>query len=1072
MSFGFGIGDFLAVAQLAHKIRKDFNGAPSQFKSLSEETKLLSIVLQDVDVKVDESDLTPQQESNLEQAISTCKAVLDDLQVICDTFSDLETEKGQSRRSIRRVWKKLKWEPDEARELRERISSSIAMLATLLNQLSSETVFSVKTGVDRLNSGQDRQERLAILNWLSPFDHTAQQNDISARRQAGTGVWLLESPEFTSWKSSKGKTLYCPGIPGAGKTILSSIVVDELTKQFQDDSNVCVAHVYFNYQQQENQTVDQVFGNLLRQLVAGQSEIPAAVQKAYKEHSKKGSKLKFEDISKLLHGLSALYSRVFIIIDALDECPSRAGRRKTLLSEVMKLQTALSANVLCTSRPIPNIEAWFPEAVSIKVRASEHDVRKYLDGQIERLPGFVARSPELQEQVKKQIVQVVDGMFLLAHLHLESLMYKRTPKALRTGLEKLPRGSTAYDETYEKTMKRIETQFPDQAELARDALQWIICAEAPLSVSELQHALAVEPREEDLDSGNLIDADDVVTACGGLVTIDKKSSIIRLVHYTTQEYFGRTRGTWFPTAEEQMAEVCLTYISFQPFRGEHCHDLDEYWRRLRHWPFYRYACKYWGIHALQTSPARILAFFQLEQAFRSSLQPLFHDQASSAYVEGFGYQKPIDSVKEQVTVLHIAALFGLAAIVRELADPETVNKQTRKGWTPLAFAAEQGPLGSVGVVKRLVSRSHLNLNISGHTMFLYADPARRPPLAWAAYHGSYKVSKTLVETGRVDPNIVDSTGQTALSNAVDGNRTEIVDLLLQINDVYVGSAEPEDYRSPLSIAVTRRNKEMVKRLMATNQAKPNPTLLRMAILNKDQELAIALLRGPLFDVNTKDGRGRSALSHAAERGYARVVGLLLWKHNADANSRGPRERTPLSYAAQRGHEQVVEALLRVPNVDVGSKAEGCTPLACAAFRGHARIVQRLLDTGQVDPNSKSSIDSLCRTPLIWAIEGCSGTVWNDGGHEAVVDLLLRTKRVDVNAKYAVLYSDSPKEDQTPLLIATREQVPLGIVKLLIENGADINVRSGDGATPLSNALKFGDKAIIDLLLAHGAKLQV
>ena len=94
------------------------------------------MVLQDVDVKVDESDLTAQQEANLEQAMSTCEAVLHDLQAICDKFSDLDTAQGQSRKSVRRVWKKLKWEPDGARELRERISSSIAMLTTLLNQLS------------------------------------------------------------------------------------------------------------------------------------------------------------------------------------------------------------------------------------------------------------------------------------------------------------------------------------------------------------------------------------------------------------------------------------------------------------------------------------------------------------------------------------------------------------------------------------------------------------------------------------------------------------------------------------------------------------------------------------------------------------------------------------------------------------------------------------------------------------------------------------------------------------------------------------------------------------------------
>ncbi|KAL2676552.1 hypothetical protein Neosp_010313 [[Neocosmospora] mangrovei] len=136
MSFGFSLGDFLTAAQLAHKIRKDFSGAPSQFKSLSDETKLLSMVLQDVDVKVDETDLTPQQEANLEQAMSTCEAVLHDLQTVCDNFSDLDTSQGHSRKSIRRVWKKLKWEPDEARELRQRISSSNVMLTTLLNQIS------------------------------------------------------------------------------------------------------------------------------------------------------------------------------------------------------------------------------------------------------------------------------------------------------------------------------------------------------------------------------------------------------------------------------------------------------------------------------------------------------------------------------------------------------------------------------------------------------------------------------------------------------------------------------------------------------------------------------------------------------------------------------------------------------------------------------------------------------------------------------------------------------------------------------------------------------------------------
>lgn len=642
------------------------------------------------------------------------------------------------------------------------------------NQLS-ETTVAVKKSLDRLNQGEDSQERLAILNWLSSFDHAAQQNDISAQRQADTGVWFLESPEFISWRSTRGETLYCSGIPGAGKTILSSIVVEELTKQFRDDSSVCITHIYLNYQQHESQTINQVFSNLLRQLGEGQPDIPAAVQNLYKQHLKRGSKPKFDEISGLLQSLSSLYSTVFIIIDALNECPSRDGRQNILLSEIMKLQAAFSANLFCTSRPIPEIESWFPEALSIQVRASDNDVRKYLDGQIARLPGFVARSPELLEQVKTQIVQDVDGMyvaqdpisdvanshrFLLAHLHLESLIYKRTAKALRTALEGLPRGSTAYDDTYERTMRRIETQLPEQAGLAKDVLQWIVCACTPLSVSELQHALAVESGEEVLDLDNLPDAADMVTACGGLVTVDQASGIIRLVHCTTQEYFERTRETWFPTAEEQMAEVCLSYLSLEPFTRKQCETWDEYDKRLDDWPFYRYACEYWGFHACRTSPARIMSFIQMKQAFWSSLQPLFDllDDTEDHYSD-----RPLDPVEDQVTALHIAALFGFVDVVRELADPETVDKQTYQGLTPLAFAAEQG---HDEIIRLLLIEYGANANLD--------DEWGTSPL-FRAVHGNHTSSvKLLLEVGKANMMSTDLDGKTPLFLAVLEDQVEMV----------------------------------------------------------------------------------------------------------------------------------------------------------------------------------------------------------------------------------------------------------------------------------------------------------
>ena len=95
-------------------------------------------------------------------------------------------------------------------------------------------------------------------------------------------------------------------------------------------------------------------------------------------------------------------------------------------------------------------------------------------------------------------------------------------------------------------MERVEGQIPHSRELAKQVLLWITCAMRPLTTSELQHALAVELDESELDKDNLPEIEDMVSVCAGLVTVDEESNIIHLVHYTTQEYFERTQKKWFP----------------------------------------------------------------------------------------------------------------------------------------------------------------------------------------------------------------------------------------------------------------------------------------------------------------------------------------------------------------------------------------------------------------------------------------------------------------------------------------------------------------------------------------------
>ncbi|KAL1906533.1 hypothetical protein Sste5344_007701 [Sporothrix stenoceras] len=223
----------------------------------------------------------------------------------------------------------------------------------------------LQDGLDALHRRHEHrevlEERQTILNWLTPIDYATQQNDFLNRRQTGTGTWLLDSAEFTGWVESRVQTLFCSGIPGAGKTILTSIVVDNLYTRFQNDPKVGIAYLYCNYRRQNEQKADDLLTSLLKQLAT-------------------------------LQAVASLYSNVFIVVDALDECQLSGG--------------CLSA---------------------------------------------------------------VDGMFLLAQLHLESLIGKRSPKALRAAITNLPTGSDAYDRAYNDAMQRIEGQVRDQEELAKQA---------------------------------------------------------------------------------------------------------------------------------------------------------------------------------------------------------------------------------------------------------------------------------------------------------------------------------------------------------------------------------------------------------------------------------------------------------------------------------------------------------------------------------------------------------------------------------------------------------------------------
>jgi hypothetical protein len=116
--------------------------------------------------------------------------------------------------------------------------------------------------------------------------------------------------------------------------------------------------------------------------------------------------------------------------------------------------------------------------------------------------------------------------FLLARLHMDSLVGKFSAREVLTALEKLPE---EMDATYDEAMERIERQDDNRKQLARRVLSWILYVVRPLSVKELQHALAIVPDSTNIDSNDIIDDEILTSVCSGLVVIDEERNVIGLV---------------------------------------------------------------------------------------------------------------------------------------------------------------------------------------------------------------------------------------------------------------------------------------------------------------------------------------------------------------------------------------------------------------------------------------------------------------------------------------------------------------------------------------------------------------
>ncbi|OBT97547.1 hypothetical protein VE01_04507 [Pseudogymnoascus verrucosus] len=724
-------------------------------------------------------------------------------------------------------------------EMRENLSFALDVLQLQSTESSTEQLEYVSTQVDSLStfilSRHDDQESIAIVNWLSPLNFFVAQNDILRRRQIGTGEWLFETLEFEAWLAGRDRILWCSGQPGAGKTVLASSIINKLQIR-QSSRDVGLAFTYCNYKEHDIQTLSNLMGSLVQQLVQCYGAIPDEVRVLYTQYNARNIRPSEDELSRALLSLISKFSHVYIVVDALDECnPKTRGK---FIEKLQQLPTNL--RLLCSSRHLGDIQEAFADASHLEIRASDADVALYRHRSCKYL------NWSSSDTIVDKLVMKAKGMFLLAELHLESLKTKTDIKSLRKALDVLP---DKLEKTYDDALERIQRQPEDESKLAMRVLSWITHAVRPLKVEEIQHAIAVMNFDSDdttLDEEGLPDEAELITVCGGSAVIDQDSGVIRLVHYTTQDYFERHRSRIFPTAQADILCACIRYLSLESFKNGPCETNSDLRKRQAKFRLLGYASCNWANHvcgelddtveerAIQflnnksllsnATLIRLLEFPENLSTLSSSIQTWW----VSAHLHSVFWS---DMIRTEIPGITIAAEFGLTSLIdKMLKQGNSINEGGIQGKAALHEAARNGHMATVELLLERGADTEAK-DVNGRTALLWAVQAGyesilrlllnkganidakghngMTALLWAAESGLEAIVQLLVENG-ADMEATSLYGYTPLLFAGSKGYVSMVQLLLQ-NGANIEVTDK--YGNPLLFVAARNGNKAVVRLL-------------------------------------------------------------------------------------------------------------------------------------------------------------------------------------------------------------------------------------------------------------------
>ncbi|KAF9894874.1 hypothetical protein FE257_004495 [Aspergillus nanangensis] len=884
----------------------------------------------------------------------------------------------------------------------------------------------------------------AIPNWISSlstleFEKKHNSSTEIARQAPGSGAWFLESPQFIQWEDGTNNRLWCYGIPGVGKTILASIIVNHL-KQNTFSSNAICIYAYFDHRDQNRHNVKSLLSSFLFQITQRRHWASPDIKQLYFDWKRSETVPTVDELFKIVNAQLRQYTRVFMVLDALDEWCGNSAEESTL-DELLDLLGRLPSDLkfLFTSRNDRDIELKMQASDKIEIIARDEDIGAYIQRRIDRhteLSGIVKKGIDKDDQFATNMVDKIvnrsQGMFLLAQQHMNFLASKGTLEDLKIGLNNLPQGC---HELYQRSLARINRQNDFKRTLAINVLMWLMFAERALTISELIHAVSIQVGDKALPEDRFPTPETLISACTGLVQIDETTKEVRLAHSTAEEYLQHTASNIFENAAAKMAEICLVYCSF----GEFNEECDSEAEPLARYPFLTYAANHWGHH--------FAAGQMRKQTYALALEFL---KSSTKVMTSFQFMRDSQfQSTEYITGLHVAAYFGADNLAKHLLHHGfKVNEQTSLDETPLHWA----------ITHRKISCMHVLLNAGADSNT--PDFAGRTPLHRAIRNNDTQSVEILLSFPQ-KPNLdlEDKQGWTALRWAARYGMVGIVHKLVRKGAAL--DAEDKVAWTALRWAASCGHGEIV-RLLLEHGAAHGPfgsdrwTVLGWAAqAGLEEIISLLLLRRQQVDVNAADGEGFTALRGAVDYNQEMAAWLLLRQGNADINKADNRGFTPLHAAVQKWDENrdrtLVWMLLHHEGVLVNTVTKhGFTPLHIAATNGLDEVVWLLLRKGA----DLMRRDNSGRTALHCAVTG---------GHVQISRMLSQ------HAKDIVNVSDD--QGQTALHVAASTGAG-EMVACLVEQGVDIGLEDRDGWTALNRAISQGYDDIVSELRRNGAKGEV